>query len=170
MTDWFRVEVSDHDGQIVAIEPDMLAGRDLGDKERAIIRRAIEQLQEELAVLRGAGLTLAEDNKRLRDELTVVMLERDALKREHTHMRTALEWLRDNWYPSHNHWDAEGTSGTNCRQCHSDTAARQAIRAGLCAPMKKELLDREAVNAVALECAQASAIVRKPPHGGSGDL
>lgn len=76
--------------------------------------------------------------KLIRDELTAVTLERDALKREHAHMRTALQWLRDNWHPSHNHWDAKGTSGTNCTQCHSDTAARQAIRAGLCTPVAKE--------------------------------
>jgi len=45
VSDWFRVEVSDHEGQIVAIETEMLAGRDIGDKERATIRRAIEHLQ-----------------------------------------------------------------------------------------------------------------------------
>lgn len=42
---WFRVEVSDHDGQIVAIEPGMLAGRDIGDIERAKIHEAIGHLQ-----------------------------------------------------------------------------------------------------------------------------
>lgn len=45
MAEWYRVEVSDHDGQIVAIEPAMLAGRDIGDRERTTIRNAIEQLQ-----------------------------------------------------------------------------------------------------------------------------
>ena len=44
MSEWYRVEVSDHDGQIVAIEPEMLTGRDIGDRERATIRRAIDQL------------------------------------------------------------------------------------------------------------------------------
>lgn len=42
---FFRVEVSDHDGQIVAIEPEMLCGRDIGDAERAKIEVAIEQLR-----------------------------------------------------------------------------------------------------------------------------
>jgi hypothetical protein len=42
---WFRVEVSDHDGQIVAIEPGMLAGRDIGELEAAKIREAIGHLQ-----------------------------------------------------------------------------------------------------------------------------
>jgi hypothetical protein len=41
----FRVEVSDHSGQIVAIEPRMLCGRDIGDVERRKIEQAIEQLQ-----------------------------------------------------------------------------------------------------------------------------
>jgi ribosomal protein L34E len=43
--EWFRVEVSDHDGQIVAIEPEMLAGRDIGEVERKKIHQAIEHLQ-----------------------------------------------------------------------------------------------------------------------------
>jgi hypothetical protein len=42
---WFRVEVTDHDGQIVAIEPGMLAGRDIGEMEATKIREAIAQLQ-----------------------------------------------------------------------------------------------------------------------------
>ena len=41
---WFRVEVSDHKGCIVAIEPGMLAGRDIGESEAATIREAIEHL------------------------------------------------------------------------------------------------------------------------------
>jgi hypothetical protein len=41
---WWRVEVSDHDGQIVAIEPGMLAGRDIGAPEVAAIRAAIDHL------------------------------------------------------------------------------------------------------------------------------
>lgn len=45
MSEWYRVEVSDHDGQIVAIEPEMLAGRDIGDREYETIRKAIRQLQ-----------------------------------------------------------------------------------------------------------------------------
>ena len=42
---WFRVEVVDHDGQIVSIEPEMLAGRDIGEVEELKIREAIEHLQ-----------------------------------------------------------------------------------------------------------------------------
>lgn len=42
---WFRVEVSDGNGQIVAIEPEMLAGRDIGEQEARTIRRAIAHLQ-----------------------------------------------------------------------------------------------------------------------------
>ena len=42
---WFRVEVSDCVGQIVAIEPEMLAGREIGKAEELAIRRAIEHLQ-----------------------------------------------------------------------------------------------------------------------------
>lgn len=41
---WFRVEVSDHKGQIVAIETEMLAGRDIGDYEIDVIRKAVEHL------------------------------------------------------------------------------------------------------------------------------
>ena len=43
-TTWFRVEVSDQHGQIVAIETEMLAGRDIGDEERDVINRAIDHL------------------------------------------------------------------------------------------------------------------------------
>jgi hypothetical protein len=42
--DWFRVEISDHKGQVVAIETEMLAGRDIGDEERDVINRAIDHL------------------------------------------------------------------------------------------------------------------------------
>jgi hypothetical protein len=49
MSEWYRVEVSDHGGQIVAIEPEILSGRDIGEKERATILRAIDQLQGFLA-------------------------------------------------------------------------------------------------------------------------
>lgn len=42
---WFRVEVSDGAGQIVAIEPDMLAGRDIGPHEATKIRQSIRHLQ-----------------------------------------------------------------------------------------------------------------------------
>lgn len=42
---FWRVEVSDHDGQIVAIEPNMLAGRDIGDRERIAIEFAIANLR-----------------------------------------------------------------------------------------------------------------------------
>lgn len=41
---WFRVEVSNHDGIIVAIEPEILVGRDIGKKEEACIRKAIRNL------------------------------------------------------------------------------------------------------------------------------
>lgn len=41
---WWRVEVSDHDGQIVAIEPEMLAGRDIGEPEKLAIEHAIANL------------------------------------------------------------------------------------------------------------------------------
>lgn len=44
MGEWFRVEVSDCDGQIVAIEPEMLAGRDIGENEERVIRQAIAHL------------------------------------------------------------------------------------------------------------------------------
>lgn len=70
---WFRVEVSDHEGQIVAIEPAMLAGRDIGDAERDLIEKAIrhlsgfigaphpdriEQLERELAEAKRDGWVL----------------------------------------------------------------------------------------------------------------
>lgn len=42
--EWFRVEVSDHQGQIVAIETECLGGRDIGETEEATIRRAIGHL------------------------------------------------------------------------------------------------------------------------------
>jgi hypothetical protein len=41
---WFRVEVSDGQGQIVAIETEMLAGRDTGDEEIATIAKAVQHL------------------------------------------------------------------------------------------------------------------------------
>lgn len=41
---WFRVEVTDREGQVVAIEPEMLAGRDIGEAEWRAIRRAIDHL------------------------------------------------------------------------------------------------------------------------------
>ena len=44
MSDWYRIEVSDHAGQIVAIESEMLAGRDIGDAERKTVFRALESL------------------------------------------------------------------------------------------------------------------------------
>lgn len=37
--------MSDHDGTIVAIETGMLAGRDIGEAEEAVIREAIEHLR-----------------------------------------------------------------------------------------------------------------------------
>jgi hypothetical protein len=43
-SEFFRVEVSDHRGQIVAIEPQMLAGRDIGAAERAKVSCAAGQL------------------------------------------------------------------------------------------------------------------------------
>lgn len=42
--EWFRVEVSDSRGQVVAIESEMLVGRDIGDDERRVIRKAIDHL------------------------------------------------------------------------------------------------------------------------------
>src|SRR5262245_57150223 len=42
--DWFRVEVSDRDGEIVTIESEMLAGRDIGGHEKETILRAIDHL------------------------------------------------------------------------------------------------------------------------------
>lgn len=41
---WFRVEVTDREGQIVTIEPFMLAGRDIGEKEKKVIIQAIRHL------------------------------------------------------------------------------------------------------------------------------
>lgn len=41
---WFRVEVSDAEGQIVAIETEMLAGREIEDKEIATIAKAVQHL------------------------------------------------------------------------------------------------------------------------------
>ena len=44
VNEWFRVEVSDQHGLIVAIETEMLAGRDIGDDERRVIEKAIDHL------------------------------------------------------------------------------------------------------------------------------
>jgi hypothetical protein len=44
LTDFYRVEVSDQHGQVVAIEPRMLAGRDIGPRERVAIQAAIDHL------------------------------------------------------------------------------------------------------------------------------
>jgi hypothetical protein len=41
---YFKVEVSDREGQIVVIEPFMLAGRDIGEKEQKAIVQAIKHL------------------------------------------------------------------------------------------------------------------------------
>ena len=41
---YWRVAVSDDRGQVVAIEPAMLVGRDIGEHEEALIRLAIDQL------------------------------------------------------------------------------------------------------------------------------
>lgn len=41
---WWRVEVSDEKGQIVAIEPEMLAGREIDDASEKVIRDAIGNL------------------------------------------------------------------------------------------------------------------------------
>lgn len=43
--EWFHVEVSDRAGLVVAIETEMLTGRDIGDKERATIEQAINHLK-----------------------------------------------------------------------------------------------------------------------------
>lgn len=44
MNAWWRVEVRDDDGVIVAIEPEMLAGCELDDAAEATIRVAIAHL------------------------------------------------------------------------------------------------------------------------------
>jgi hypothetical protein len=41
---WFRVEVSDHAGQIVCIETGSLSGREIGEEERRTIIEAIAHL------------------------------------------------------------------------------------------------------------------------------
>lgn len=42
---WWRVEVTGHEGQLVAIEPEMLVGKpDLTEHERQIIRECAEHL------------------------------------------------------------------------------------------------------------------------------
>jgi hypothetical protein len=41
---WFRVEVTDRYGQVVAIESEMLTGRDIGESETQIIIKAINHL------------------------------------------------------------------------------------------------------------------------------
>jgi hypothetical protein len=41
---FYRVEVWDGAGQVVAIEPRMLAGRDIGERERNAIQAAIDRL------------------------------------------------------------------------------------------------------------------------------
>jgi hypothetical protein len=41
---WWRVEVSDHDGQVVAIEPEMLVGRDITPELEATIEDAARHL------------------------------------------------------------------------------------------------------------------------------
>lgn len=46
MKEWFRVEVTDHNGQIVAIEPEMVCGRScIGEREEEKIVAAIRSLQ-----------------------------------------------------------------------------------------------------------------------------
>lgn len=42
---FYGVTVYDHDGAIVTIEPHMLAGREIGAREEAAIRAAIQQLR-----------------------------------------------------------------------------------------------------------------------------
>lgn len=41
---WFRVEVTDHEGLVVAIELGALTGRDIGEKEKKVIVQAIRHL------------------------------------------------------------------------------------------------------------------------------
>lgn len=41
---FYGVTVYDHEGQIVTIEPAMLSGRDIGEREAFAIRAAIRQL------------------------------------------------------------------------------------------------------------------------------
>src|SRR6266404_4406993 len=52
---FYRVEVSDAAGQIVAIETAMLAGRDIGQSEQQVIRWAIENLCGFVGVLSPPG-------------------------------------------------------------------------------------------------------------------
>jgi hypothetical protein len=44
VAEFFRVEVSDEKGQIVAIESETLAGRDIGDSERETIAISVQHL------------------------------------------------------------------------------------------------------------------------------
>lgn len=67
---WWRVEVSDHDGQIVAIEPEMLVGRDITPDLRDVIEVAARHLlafigntAEERKALRRTDSTSSGDQK-----------------------------------------------------------------------------------------------------------
>jgi len=51
LDDWFRVEITDSQGQVVAIEKESLAGRDIGAKECKVICKCIKHLNGFL----GAG-------------------------------------------------------------------------------------------------------------------
>jgi len=52
---YYRVEVHDHDGNIVTIEPSMLAGRDIRPREERAIRECIRQLSGFIGPERSGG-------------------------------------------------------------------------------------------------------------------
>lgn len=79
MSNWFRVEVSDHEGQIVAIETEMLAGRDIGEVERSVICKAIDHLSGFLGLPNAAA------------EIERLERERDTWRDEALHNRTFRE-------------------------------------------------------------------------------
>jgi hypothetical protein len=66
--DWFRVEVTDQRGQIVAIESEMLAGRDIGDAEHETICTAIRHLSGFIG-----NSELGRENTRLRNAIIDVL-------------------------------------------------------------------------------------------------
>lgn len=92
---WFRVEVSDRDGQIVAIETEMLAGRDIGDTERETIMRAIRQLSGFL------GLPASERDAVLAPiEPSEAMIEA-AMPKAFIGHPEASEASKERWFASH---------------------------------------------------------------------
>lgn len=83
--DWWRVEVSDSAGQIVGIEPDSLAGREIGKREEATIRLAIEHLSGFI----GSRAQTPDYERSHEDsrELRRLCEHRDQLKRELAEVR-----------------------------------------------------------------------------------